>query len=102
MDTWYKVTLSQDAVAAMKNHELTAVFGQIRMLHLSTEGAALFTPIATQFPMEFYFSPAAAKLAEHLIGTFSGQPCSAPKRSELAAVVADPDHLSKVPFAPED
>jgi hypothetical protein len=102
MNGWYKVELSQDAVTAMKNHELTAVFGQLRMLHLSTEGAALFTPLEMRFPLVYYFSPSAARMAEHLIGTFSGEPCDAPKRSELAAVIADPAQLSNVPFAPED
>ena len=100
MESWYVVTLSQTDVSAMKNMSLQMSFQLLFMANHAPKNAGMFTDIETRFPAAFYFSPGAVRIAETLIGSYSGKPCEAPKKSELSILVANAD-LSRIPFSQE-
>ena len=99
MESWYKVTLSQEQVAGMKHISLQSAFAKIFFSSGSPKDAAMLTnPEPPYFPAVFYFSPGASSIAEDLIKSYSGIECNAPERQGLIPLVGTSD-LSGIPFS---
>jgi hypothetical protein len=88
MSEWYKVTLTQQEIAGLKNLTLQNAFQAIFMGNGGRpKDAAMFTHIETTFPADFFFSPSAVNIAKNLIGQYSGTPCPKPNNDELSLLV---------------
>ena len=98
METWYKVTLSQEDIATGKHMVLQNAFQTMFMLNQAPKDAAMFTHKETRAPYHYFFSPGAVRISSSLMDRYSGKECAAPQASELSLVVGDL-RLAKIPFA---
>jgi hypothetical protein len=96
---WYKVTLSHEDIAVRRGITLQESFADLFVAYGAPKGAAMFSN-PTIGIHEYYFSPAAAELAEVLIAGYSGVPCDAPTRKEVHILVSHAG-AEDIPFAPE-
>jgi hypothetical protein len=83
---WFKVTLSDEDIAALKNSALQDEFDQIFTAFASPMDAAMFcAPEA--WIHDYYFSPGAAMIAMSLIDRYGGAKCPPPTKSAVRLLV---------------
>jgi hypothetical protein len=97
--TWYKVTLSDEDISAMRQFELQNAFAVILADHDAPKDAGMFEGKSIG-SHDYYFSPGAATIAILLINHYRGVQCSAPPRSSIDESVGDSGSID-IPFGPE-
>lgn len=97
--TWYRVTLSDEDISAMRQFELQNAFAVIFADHDAPKDAGMFEGKGLG-SHDYYFSPGAVTIAILLINHYGGVQCSAPPRSSVVESVTNSGAID-IPFGPE-
>lgn len=85
MDNWYKVTFPYEEGGPRGRG--TQMKREFELLYISkgapSEGALFWARDDNFTSISYYFSPAAAELAKHIVKTNRGVPCPAPERGSV-------------------
>jgi hypothetical protein len=94
MESWYKVHLpASEAGAAAKGVRLQNDYARIYVRHAGPKDALLFANSARD---DYYFSPAAVRIAESLVRASGGAPCARPQRSQVSLLVGSIHWVDRV------
>ena len=96
--SWYKVTLSNEDIAAFKHMALQERFIELFVANGGPRDAGMFDSPEIGVH-EYYFSPGATRIALALIASYGGVECSSPAKSETHPLVIEGD-AEQIPFRP--
>lgn len=98
MDSWYKVSLSQEDLIAGKHLVLLQEVRALFMAYRDHKDAAVFTNTNPSFSAYYFFSPEAARIAKSVVERYAGMPCDAPSATEMALSLGN-SNTDEIPFA---
>jgi hypothetical protein len=101
METWYKVTLSDQDIIAGKGLQLQNEYTMFHIQDWQSRRDALMLDSGDALDHTYYFSPGAVRLALPLILRWGGKPCPVPSPKGLAKLVGSTEAL-RVAFAPPE
>jgi hypothetical protein len=98
MESWYKVSLSEDDISNGKDLLLRDTFETLFAVNHAPADAALFTTNREGVAYPYFFSPGAARIASSLIARYGGVKCSPPAAADVMLLVGNAG-LNAIPFA---
>ena len=97
--SWQRIILSDEDVIARKHMELQQAFETIFIAHRWPSDAAMFSGVDT-LSHDFYFSPAAVRMAKDLLKFYSAAACPPPSPADLVLLIGTPGWKDAI-FPPE-
>jgi len=97
--SWQRIILSDEDVIARKHMELQQAFETIFLAHRWPSDAAMFSGVDT-LTHDFYFSPAAVRIAKDLLKFYSASSCPPPSPADLVVLIGTPGWKDAI-FPPE-
>lgn len=99
MSSWYRIVLSDEDVIARKHMELQQAFETVFLANRWPSDAAMFSGVDT-LTHDFYFSPAAARIAKDLLKFYGASTCPGPSPADIVLLIGTPSWRDAI-FPPE-